>query len=115
MIITLVLNIYIELYKLMNKIRKTWIWLTGGLVVALMTIYIYLNKFSLKDNKPKWSTDINLDGKTDNRDQDLVSAAFGNPCMDCREDINMDGSVDISDLLLLIGEMEQSTDTLIIK
>lgn len=53
-------------------------------------------------------TDLNQDGKVDEADFEFLDSMFGQSCNKCKEDINRDGVVNISDYLLLSAALSDT-------
>jgi len=73
------------------------------LLVAMGTAFFYYIK--MKPLGSKINTDLNDDGVTDQLDYDLVKASYGKVCQSCPEDVNSDGTIDGSDLLLIMSKL----------
>jgi hypothetical protein len=75
--------------------------------VSLLSYPIY--RFSVQHSR-KLHADINTDGRTDETDYRIFLQKYGQSCIGCIEDINNDRFVDGKDMLILLGEINKTSN-----
>jgi hypothetical protein len=87
------------------RIRSEVLIIMGILVAILATFFVL--RLQYKPVK-QLKADINRDGITNEVDQQFLNDKYGESCTGCGEDIDGDGIVDVTDLLLLLAEIEEN-------